>query len=152
MVAERARSELGKPGQRGSTDRGLQELSIAPDASCGWSPQRTWWSARDHWPEPATGKHGKRRAEDALAASCSVVVDNSNVPTRSGPLIESPGARSAEVRAVYFDVPLSVCLARNGRVGRARVPVIGFLAAQNRLVPPTLDEGFDRVDVVTAGD
>jgi predicted kinase len=59
------------------------------------------------------------------------------------PLIEIARARSAEVRAVCLDVPLSGCLARNAdRVGQGRVPVIGVLATQNRLVPLAFDEGF----------
>jgi hypothetical protein len=38
-----------------------------------------------------------------------------------------------------------VALAREGRV---RVPVPAVLATRRRLVPPTTDEGFARVDVV----
>jgi predicted kinase len=109
--------------------------------------------SKDHWPRARNREARQRRAvEDALAAGYSVVVDNTNAsPHDRAPLIEIARARSAEVRAVYFDVPLSVCLVRNAdRVGRARVPVIGVLATRNRLVPPALEEGFDRVDVVTA--
>jgi predicted kinase len=70
-----------------------------------------------------------------------------------GPLIEIARARRAEVRAVYLDVPLQVCLARSaGRVGRVVCPLLVFTLLENRLVPPILDEGFDQVDVVTSGD
>lgn len=49
--------------------------------------------------------------------------------------------------AVYFDVPLEVCKARNA--ARARlVPeaIMDTMAA--KLQPPTLDEGFSRIEVV----
>jgi predicted kinase len=111
--------------------------------------------SKDHWPRARNREARQRRAvEDALAAGRSVVVDNTNAsPHDRIPLIEIARAHDSEVRAVYCDVPLSVCLARNaGRVGRARVPVIGVLATRNRLVPPALDEGFDRVDVAAPAD
>ena len=34
------------------------------------------------------------------------------------------------------------------RRGRARLPVRGVLATRRRPVPPSVEEGFDRVDVV----
>ncbi len=55
----------------------------------------------------------------------------------------------ARVEALFFDVPLAVCLERNRR--RARVvpdDVVERMAAKLRR--PTLEEGFDRVTVVTA--
>jgi predicted kinase len=111
--------------------------------------------SKDHWPRARHREARQRRAvQDALAAGRGVVVDNTNAsPHDRAALIAIARTHSAEVRAVYLDVPLEVCLERNaGRVGRARVPVIGVLATQNRLAPPTLDEGFDRVDVVSAED
>jgi predicted kinase len=55
----------------------------------------------------------------------------------------------AEVEAVFFDVPLAVCLERNR--GRTRVvppDVVERMAAKLR--PPTVDEGFAKVTVVSA--
>jgi predicted kinase len=51
------------------------------------------------------------------------------------------------VEALYFDVPLEVCKARNAARGRV-VPkhVLDLMAA--KLVPPSVDEGFDRVITV----
>ena len=109
--------------------------------------------SKDHWPRARNREARQRRAvEDALAAGRSVVVDNTNASRQDrAPLIASARVCSAEVRAVYLDVPVAVCLARNARrVGGARVPVIGVLATRNRLVPPSLDEGFDDVDIVTS--
>ena len=37
------------------------------------------------------------------------------------------------------------------REGRARVPLVGVFSTLVRLVPPALEEGFDRIDVVVGG-
>jgi predicted kinase len=53
----------------------------------------------------------------------------------------------AAVEAVFFDVPLAVCLERNR--GRPRVvpdEVVERMAAKLR--PPTVEEGFEKVTVV----
>jgi predicted kinase len=49
--------------------------------------------------------------------------------------------------AVYFDIPLAVCKARNAARPRV-VPeyVLDQMAA--RLIPPSLEEGFSKVEVV----
>lgn len=54
----------------------------------------------------------------------------------------------AAVEAVWFDVPLDVCKARNRRRPR-QLPddIMDMLAG--RLIPPALEEGFTRVHVVT---
>ncbi len=62
------------------------------------------------------------------------------------PFIELARALDCEIEAVWFDVPLSVCKARNA--ARARnVPehVLDLMAA--KLVPPSVEEGFSRVQV-----
>jgi predicted kinase len=51
------------------------------------------------------------------------------------------------VEALYFDVPLETCLARNR--SRARVvPEEAVRAMAAKLVPPSVEEGFGRVTVV----
>jgi predicted kinase len=51
------------------------------------------------------------------------------------------------VRCVWIDAPVELCLERNGaRSGRARVPLVGVLATRARFEPPTVQEGFARVD------
>lgn len=107
--------------------------------------------SKDHWPN---GRHKERRQQRVLAelltAGHDVVVDNTN-PSRleRAPILALAREHSASVRAVWFDVPLEVCLQRNAaREGRALVPLVGIYSAEKRLVPPTVEEGFDRVDVV----
>lgn len=53
------------------------------------------------------------------------------------------------VDALYFDVPVEVCLARNGR-RRRRVPVEVIERMAQRLQPPTSQEGFRRIFVVAS--
>jgi len=64
-----------------------------------------------------------------------------------GPYLEIGRAWGCDVEAVYFDVPLEVCLGRNVRRERV-VPgeVLATMAA--KLAPPTAEEGFVRVTVV----
>ena len=52
-----------------------------------------------------------------------------------------------EVQAVYFDVPLEVCLERNSRRHRVvEEDVMRRMAA--KLKPPTFEEGFSKITVV----
>ena len=52
-----------------------------------------------------------------------------------------------EIEALYFDIPLEVCLARNrGRERRVPEDVIREMA--NKLTAPQIEEGFSKVEVV----
>ena len=52
-----------------------------------------------------------------------------------------------EIEAIFFDVPLDICMERNR--GRARVvPEEAMRAMAAKLVPPTVEEGFSRVMVM----
>ena len=96
------------------------------------------------------GRAKNRRARErrmiaaALAAGCSVVVDNTN-PTaetrqRYGALAREHGAR---LEAHFLDTPLPRCLAQNAaREGKARVPEAAVQAAAHKLELPTVAEGF----------
>jgi predicted kinase len=63
------------------------------------------------------------------------------------PFMRLGSSLGCELEAVYFDVPLAVCKARNA--ARARIVpdyVLDLMAA--KVVPPSLAEGFTRVQVV----
>jgi len=110
--------------------------------------------SKDHWPRARRREARQQRVVAALlAAGRSVVVDNTSPsPEERAPLVAAARAAGVPVRAVWVDTPLPVCLARNeGREGRARVPLVGVLAARSRFRPPVEAEGFDRVDVVRSG-
>ena len=53
----------------------------------------------------------------------------------------------AESVAVYFDVPLAVCLERNAARQRV-VPAEAMESLAKRLAPPELAEGFAAIEVV----
>jgi predicted kinase len=63
------------------------------------------------------------------------------------PYIKIARQTGCAVEAVFFDTPLAVCKARNA--GRARVvpeAALDLMAA--KLVPPSVEEGFNRIGVV----
>ncbi|GAA4682219.1 hypothetical protein GCM10023215_15200 [Pseudonocardia yuanmonensis] len=107
--------------------------------------------SKDHWPNARRREQRQRRVvAELLGAGRDVVVDNTNPsPEDREPLLAAARAHGAHVRAVYLVAPLELCLERNDRrEGRARVPLVGVLSTRARLVPPSIAEGFDRVDVV----
>ncbi len=68
-------------------------------------------------------------------------------PEERKPYIDIARWYGCDVEALFFDVPLEVCMERNR--GRARVvPEEAMHAMAAKLVPPSVDEGFSRVTVV----
>jgi predicted kinase len=107
--------------------------------------------SKDHWPNARRRQARLERVvAELLAAGRDVVVDNTDpAPEDRAPLVRLARAAGARVRAVFLDTPPELCRARNAaRTGRARVPDVGLAATRARLVPPSTEEGFDRVDVV----
>ena len=64
------------------------------------------------------------------------------------PYIEMGRSHGCEVEAVFFDVPLAVCRERNARRRRV-VPEEALAKMAGKLTPPTVEEGFARVKVVS---
>lgn len=54
----------------------------------------------------------------------------------------------ARVEAIFFDTPLSVCQERNARRARV-VPPEALAGLALKLQPPSLDEGFASIEVVS---
>jgi predicted kinase len=107
--------------------------------------------SKDHWPNARRREARQLRVvAELLAEGARVVVDNTDPSVEErAPLIAAAKLAGIPVRAVWLDTPVDECIRRNeAREGRARVPMVGLLATRARLVPPTADEGFDRVDVV----
>ena len=61
--------------------------------------------------------------------------------------LEIARQRRCVVEALFFDVPLEVCLARNAARGR-RVPEDVLRTMTQRLEPPAIEEGFRRIVVI----
>lgn len=107
--------------------------------------------SKDHWPRARRREARQQRVvAELLAAGRSVVVDNTNPSAAErAPLVAAARAAGVPVRAVWADTPLEVCLVRNAaRPQERRVPLVGIHAALARFEPPSVAEGFDRVDVV----
>ncbi len=80
----------------------------------------------------------------ALARPVTYIDATNLTPQERRPYIAIGAAYGCEVEALFFDAPLAVCRERN--VSRARVvPAEALAKMQERLAPPTTDEGFARV-------
>ncbi|MCZ2849489.1 AAA family ATPase [Modestobacter sp. VKM Ac-2978] len=107
--------------------------------------------SKDHWPNARRREARQQRTVAALLAEgASVVVDNTSPSlAERAPLIALAAAAGVPARAVFLDVPLETCRARNeAREGRARVPLVGLYSAAGRLTVPSTAEGFSDVTVV----
>lgn len=107
--------------------------------------------SKDNWPN---ARHKEQRQCIQLAALLeagrNVVVDNTNASAQErASILRIAKEHGAVLRAIFFEVDLKTCLARNDtRSGRKRVPLVGVYATAKRLEAPTLAEGFDSVEVV----
>ncbi len=61
--------------------------------------------------------------------------------------LEIARERQCRVEALFFDVPLDICLARNAARTR-RVPEEVVRAMAERFEPPTIEEGFSRIVMI----
>ena len=78
-------------------------------------------------------------------------VDATNLtPEERRPYLEIGRACGCEVEAVFFNVPLEICVDRNARRSRV-VPDDAMAKMAVKLVPPSVAEGFTRVTVLTGG-
>jgi predicted kinase len=66
------------------------------------------------------------------------------------PYIKLADLYDCDAEALYFDVPLDVCLERNAARDRC-VPPSVIADMSRRLEPPAYDEGFSRITVIAAG-
>jgi predicted kinase len=75
-------------------------------------------------------------------------VDATNLTRKERrPYIKLAELYDCEVEAVYFDVSVEICQARNRARSRV-VPESAIEEMTRRLTPPSLEEGFSRVTVV----
>ena len=99
-----------------------------------------------------------RQRERTLVATCfklkqRFLLDNVNA-TRAERSELIAEARIARFRVIgyFFQVSTRVAVARNkDRSGKAQIPLVGIFGAYKRLEPPSREEGFDELFVVTIG-
>ena len=68
-------------------------------------------------------------------------------PRERQPYVKIAQKYGCQIDALFFDVPLDVCLERN-RVRTRVVPEDAMRVMAAKLVPPNVNEGFSRVTVV----
>ena len=68
-------------------------------------------------------------------------------PKERRPYVKIAQECGCQIEALFFDVPLTVCIERNRRRARV-VPEDAMRMMAAKLVLPTVDEGFNRVTVV----
>ena len=74
-------------------------------------------------------------------------IDATNLTRRERkPYIKMARLHNCTVEALWFDVPLSVCKVRNAARKRV-VPEIAMDLMAARFLPPSIEEGFDRVTI-----
>jgi len=74
-------------------------------------------------------------------------VDATNLtPWERRPYIKLAQRHKASIEAVFFNVPVAECQRRNRKRARV-VPSDVIMKMAERLVPPTIEEGFSRVTV-----
>jgi predicted kinase len=106
---------------------------------------------------PKTGSKQSRQdaaLRGALGERRSVIVDNTNVsPAERASVIAIAREFDARVVGYYIEATTREAVARNElRAGRARVPKVAIFTCAKRLVPPSLEEGFDQLHTLRVQD
>ena len=136
----------GLPGSGKSTYlAGLGVTGLSSDAIRGWLiDDETDQSIHDRVFE--TLRYLLRQR--LLLGRAVTYIDATNLrPEERHPYLAIGKSYGCEIEAVFFDVPLEVCRARNAARHRV-VPDDALIKMATRLVPPTLEEGFTRVTVI----
>ena len=83
----------------------------------------------------------------AIGRPVSYVDATHLTPAERRPYVLMARRSGGKIEAVFFDVPLNVCMERNRRRERI-VPDEALTRLAAKLVPPRLDEGFTTITVV----
>ncbi len=89
---------------------------------------------------------------DCLNRGKSFVLDNTNTTRATrAPYIQQAKTAGFRVRAYFFDTPVRTAIGRNNhRTDKKAIPVPAILRAAKHLEPPSLEEGFDDVQIIRA--
>ncbi len=87
---------------------------------------------------------------NSLANGRDIIIDNTNTTKRSrSKYIKMAKLFGVPVRAIFLNSPLELALERNAtRQGKGRVPDRAVRFYSKILEPPSVEEGFDRVEVL----
>jgi predicted kinase len=98
-----------------------------------------------------TAEREKALIADCLANGRSYVLDNTNGTRASrAPYVRQAKEAGFAVRSIFFEVPVRTAIGRNNhRKDKPPIPVPAILRSAKHLQTPSLDEGFDDVQIVT---
>lgn len=87
---------------------------------------------------------------DCLTRGKSLVLDDTNTTRATrAPYIHQAKAAGFRVRAYFFDTPARTAIGRNNhRTDKKPIPVPAILRAAKQLEPPSVEEGFDVVQII----
>jgi predicted kinase len=129
---------VGLPGSGKST--WFRKLGVHPISSDAIRAELTG----DEGNQTVNSKVFKKMRALLAMARDTVYIDATNLTRRDRKQWFKP---DCEMEAIYFDVPLEICKARNAARHR-NVPehILDLMAA--KLIPPSIEEGFSKVEVV----
>lgn len=88
-----------------------------------------------------------RRIEEVLKAGKNCVADATNLKRKNRrAMLQLPAANAAYKKALFVAVPVRVCCLRNEARERS-VPNEVIMRMSNSFEPPTVEEGFDHIEV-----
>lgn len=90
---------------------------------------------------------GLNQLRKALNDGKDVICDSTNVyPSKRAVYLKEAKKYKAKCVAVFINTDKKTCLERNNlRKGNAKVPAVAIHTLAKKLVPPTVEEGFDLV-------
>jgi len=106
--------------------------------------------SKDAWPNAPASAAPPAAADRSGAGGWPLGGGRQHQPGPRGPvpLVTAARTHDAVAVAVWFPVSVGECLACNlRRQGRARVPEVAILSTARRLRPPSIQEGFYRVQI-----
>jgi predicted kinase len=96
-----------------------------------------------------------RQKEEKLLNAClesgqSFIIDNTNpLPADRQRYVQPARAKGFRTIAYFFQTTLRDAMQRNNlRPGKKKVPAPAVAATFKKIVPPTLEEGFDEIHIV----
>lgn len=90
---------------------------------------------------------GLKQMKEALSHGKDVICDSTNVYiAKRKPYFQVANEFNAKIIAIFVNTDKKECLERNSkREGIAKVPAVAIHTSAKKLVPPTMEEGFDEV-------
>src|SRR5436190_1239685 len=144
-----------EPGDQGRRDGTEHDCDDPPDARCLDAGENEPEDESPH-ATPERERNDLRNAEGLRGLERVGTVRRNPRRVERGqdrmmraPLIALGRSFGARVAAYFFETAVKDAVARNRlREGRARVPDVAIYITSKKIVPPSLEEGFDEVRVI----